>query len=161
MYDPFVRACNCALAELSEINVKGLPQFVDDKQIVFVRNHDRAVKSGNHQRESRVRPDIVLLQWDAFRNWRGHKGATYSQSYNSNICVSKSDFKKNLNWRMIRSTVEMKLGGLPKPQRQTNNFKADFHALEELQPYTSLGDASKTWIIHEASPSINRECASP
>jgi hypothetical protein len=40
MYNPFVLACNYALETLSEIDVHRLPKFSEEKQPVFVHNHD-------------------------------------------------------------------------------------------------------------------------
>jgi hypothetical protein len=160
MYNPFVRACNYALDKLSEVNVGGLPAYDEKKQIVFVRNHDRAVMSGSHQRDSRVRPDIVLLQWNTFKKWRGHDDATYSRSYKDDICVSNLEFKKGLTWRKIRSTVEMKLGGFSKRKERTKEFKANFDDLKESLAYISLDDADKTRVTHEPHPTTSCECAS-
>jgi hypothetical protein len=62
MYNPFVLACNYALGALSEIDVHGLPEFTKEKQLDFVRDHDRVVLSKDLKRASRTKPDIVLLQ---------------------------------------------------------------------------------------------------
>jgi hypothetical protein len=160
MYDPFVRACNYALHKLSKVNVGGLPEFEKHKQIVFVRNHDRAVMSGSHLRNSRVRPDIVLLQWNTFKKWREHEDATYSRSYNDDICVSKREFKENLTWRQIRSTVEMKLRGLSRRKEWTKEFESGFYDLVQSEAYISLDDAHETRVTHEPLPENSCECAS-
>src|SRR5882762_3171896 len=160
MYDPFVRACNYALDALSVVNdVDGLPEFSGEKQIVFVRNDDRAVLSGSHQRESRARPDIVLVQWNHFkRQQQLHDRTPYSQSYDGDICVSRSDV--NLTWGAIRSTVEMKIAGLPKRGEWTRDFDTGFKALKELPPYISLDDTPQSGIFQELLPAHNCECVS-
>jgi hypothetical protein len=40
MYNPFVRAYNHALDELSKIDIEGLPKFSEEKQIVSLHDHD-------------------------------------------------------------------------------------------------------------------------
>ena len=159
MYDPFVLACNHALDGLSEIDdVDGLPEFTAQKRIVFVRNFDRAVRSDSHQRESRERPDIVLLQWDIFKNkLKTPQPLSYSDSHKTDICVKKLDFE--VAWGEVRSTVEMKVSGLPKPGKWERNFDGSFPALEELPPYVSLDDARPPTLSHNAQPVIHRKCA--
>ena len=158
MYNPFVRACNYTLEALSEIDdIPGLPKFSKENQIVFVRNHDRSIKTGNHQRVSRVKPDIVLLQWDTLKRKLQLPGdASYSRSYKEDICVSKSDFY--LFWREIRSTVEMKITGLTKRKssKEVKNFDVDFQALNESPPYTSLDDPVPDFF-YEVLPEIQCE----
>jgi hypothetical protein len=159
MYDPFVLACNFALDKLSEIKGVGeLPAFLPRKQIAFARNHDRAILSGNLQRESRVRPDIVLLHWDTLKAWRRNDKKThYSRSYKTDLCTSPSDHP--FNWRITRSTVEMKLSGLPKSQEWNKEFKTDFRGLPESLPYTSLHNP-QPGIFRETPPAIQCEFAS-
>ena len=159
MYNPFVVACNHALDELSEINdVDGLPKFTTEKQIVFVRNHDRAVRSDSHQRESRARPDIVLLQWDIFKDkLKTPRPLSYSDSHNTDICVEKLDFE--VAWREVRSTVEMKISGLPRLKKWERNFDGSFPALEELPSYVSLDDSLQPTLSHNARPVNHRKCA--
>ena len=155
MYDPFVRACNCALEKLSDID--GLPEVSEEKKIVFARNHDRAVGSGSHQRTSRVRPDIVLLSWKIFKKRRGLPDVTYSQSHEDDICVSKSD--KGFSWKDIRSTVELKITGLPKKKEEwKGGFDGGFKALKELPAHTSLDDAHHTATSHPRLPNHTCEC---
>lgn len=113
-HNPFVRACNYAPDKPSHVNIGGLPQCPpEEHQIVFVRNRDRWVKSHSHQRESLVRPDIVLLRWGYFKSLVSGPSTMlipYSHSYLSKICTSASKCK--LSWRSIRSTVEVKPAAL-------------------------------------------------
>ena len=160
MYKPFVRACNYALEALSAINdVDGLPQFSEEKQIVFVHNHNRSIYSGSHLRESQVKPDIVVLQWNLFKRDQELPDCTpYSQSYEDDICVSGSGL--DLTWRAVRSTVEMMATGVPKKQGLMMNFDTGFEALEELPPYTSLDDAPQPDFCQEQLPANECGCGS-
>ena len=152
MYNPFVRACNCALENLSKIkDIDGLPGVLEDNKIVFARNHDRAIESGNHQRISRARPDIVLLSWKIFKKRRGLPDVPYSQSHEGDICVSKSDTK--LSWKDIRSTVEVKFS---KFQKLKGSFNAGFKALKEL-PVSNHDDTPQTVTSHATLSTKNCE----
>ena len=156
MYDPFVRACNYALEKLSKIeDIDKLPKVSEEKKIVFARNHDRTIGSDSHQRTSRVRPDIMLLSWKIFKKRRDLPDATYSQSHEDDICVSKSDM--GFSWKDIRSTVEVKLTGLRKKEWK-GSFDGDFKALKELPAHTSLDDAPHTATSNTQLPNHNCEC---
>lgn len=161
MYDPFVRAFNFALQEISKIaGVKGLPEFSSRNEIVFVCNHQRAVKSEGLQRNSRAKPDIALLQWEEFKSKippEERSGVSYSESYKG-LC--DSDSKWELCWREVRSTVEMKITGLPKPEQATTNFDADFGALEELSAYVELDDDPQPEVAHTLLPAAECKCTS-
>ena len=152
MYKPFVRACNYALEALSAIDVNGMPKFSMVEQIVFVCNHNRSVHSENHLRESQVKPDVVLLRWNRFE--KDEEISEYSRSYQDATSVSK-----NLTWRAIRSTVEMKFAGLPKKHGWTR-FNVGFEGLEELTPHTPLNDAIEPAFSQERQPANYCECGS-
>ena len=111
MYNPFVQACNHSLDKLSAVEIEGLPSYKPEKQIVFVRNHDRSVKSPNHRRATQVKPDIVLLQWELVISSTSDPTSPYSRSYLSDLCTSESNLE--LSWKSIRSTVEMKFKAPP------------------------------------------------
>ena len=66
MYKPFVLACNYALDELSRIDVKGLPQFEPERQIIFVHTSRQTMEPTIYSQAPRAKPDIVLFQWDFF-----------------------------------------------------------------------------------------------
>jgi hypothetical protein len=158
MYEPFVRACNFALQEISAINdVDGLPKFSEDKEIVFVRNHDRSVGSEDPERTSLTKPDIVLLQWNHFKQMINRPDAPYSQSYEQ-LCVSGTELK--LNWRDIRSTVEMKKTGLLNRKSWKKNFDVGFEDLDELPAYVSLDDDGEPEISHPQLPTVECEWVS-
>jgi hypothetical protein len=158
MCAPFVQACNYALQEISAIDdVKGLPKFSEDKRIVLVRNHDRAVGSEAPERTSLTKPDIVLLQWNHFKQKINRPEADYSESYGE-LCVSGP--KLELDWRDVLSTVEMESTGLPKPGSWERNFDVGLNGLVELPPYVSLDDAPQPEIYHPRLPMVECECAS-
>lgn len=162
MYNPFVLACNYALDRLSRVNIEGLPQCTPERRIVFVRNHDRSLKSNSHQREPQVKPDIVLLRWERFAKLV--KGSStgnysYSDSYSRDICTSRSNF--NLSWRNIRSTVEMKVTGLPRHRDQKKTYATGLRALTEKAPYTSLNDSPQLGYMPENLPDYTCEFPSP
>ena len=142
MYDPFVQACNYALEQLSRVRgVDGLPEFSEDEQIVFVRHDSWPVHSKRIQRESWVKPDIVLLRWNYFKKWRGPlDNDSYSQSYNDDICISRTSPTRDLSWKLVRSTLEMKIAGLPKTGEWAKGFSMGFESLEELPAYDLLQD---------------------
>ena len=155
MYEPFVRACNCALDQISKIqDVDGLPSFSIEKQIVFVDNHNRLVSSENVQRNSLIGPDIVLLQWNIFKKKLG-QDVPYSDSY-AKLWDSSLDF--DLLWREVRSTVEMEIAGLPKPEKERENLDMDFEGLRELPAYVMLEENHQPVILHEPLPKAQREC---
>ena len=162
MYGPFVRACNYALDELSKIQnseeAKGLPKFLPENQIVFINNHDRSVDSESVERNSLTRPDIVVLQWDDFTTKLNRK-VPYSDSY-GNLCVSNPNL--DLSWRDVRSTVEMKIAGLPKPEEGEKGvrFDVDFVALDELLPYVALKDDTEPRVEYRPLPNFQCECTS-
>ena len=155
MYNSFVLACNYALDKLSCVNIEGLPRCSPEKQLVFVRNHDRSVKSNSHQREPQVKPDVVLLRWERFAKLLKDSSVgvfTYPHSYAGNICTSKWDF--GLSWRNVRSTVEMKVTGLPKLRDQKKSYAKDFGALHETAPHNLPGDNLQQGYMPENLPNF-------
>ena len=161
MYNPFVVACNYALDELSHVEVPGLPEFSDEKQIVFVRNHDRSVRSHHHNRECRVRPDIVLLRWKALKELSRTPSPSYSVTHEGDICTSDSNLR--LFWNHVRSTVEVKFGTFHKRDRNHNEwaipFVKEFEAINESKAYTALIDRPQPRFIQELLPNNTRKCA--
>ena len=161
MYDPFVRAFNYALEEMSQIkDVDGLPDVSPDKEIVFVCNHQRAVKSEGLQRNSRAKPDIVLLQWQTFKGKMSKElrdEVSYSQSYQG-LCDSKSNWE--VVWREVRSTVEMKITGSFKSKQGMKNSDGDFDALEELPAYVALDNDQQSMVAHEPLRAAQCSCTS-
>lgn len=157
MYNPFVKACNCALDELSRCRTDELPNYSVDNQIVFVRNHDRSVKSHDLNRDCRARPDIVLLRWKHFEEKSGVPGG-YSASYKSDACVGRSTVE--LSWKDVRSTVEVKLLKFPehKKWKESADFDKKFGTLTESEPYTSLDDVG-AGFIEPIVPEPHCKCA--
>ena len=155
MYKPFVAACNYTLDRFSRLRVEGLPHFSEDKQIVFVRAHDRSVQSQHPARESRLRPDIVVLSWTLFNE---SKKSLYSTSYEQDISIDKSNTE--LVWNRVRTTVEMKFVGSMR-RNCWGPFDMEFEALVESEPYTSLNDDhDQEQFIEDVLPEDNCECTS-
>ena len=142
MYDPFVQACNYALEQLSRVRgVDGLPEFSEDERIVFARHDSWPVHSTRHQRQTWLRPDIVLLGWNSFKKWRGTlDNDSYSRSYNDDICISREKPPHELTWNRVRSTLEMKIAGLPKSGECAKGFSMGFGDLKELDAFVPPQD---------------------
>ncbi|KAF8315998.1 uncharacterized protein EI90DRAFT_3293795 [Cantharellus anzutake] len=154
MYDPFVIASNYALDQLSKVDIQGLPQYSADKQIVFVCNHNHTVKSLDLNRDCRTRPDIVLLQWESFRNLACNASDTYSCTYGTQMCTAGS---KNLElaWKKVRSTVEVKFDRLPKQVSPMRSFNNNFKDLKESELCSSFdNDVSSTGFIRHVQPEL-------
>lgn len=161
MYGPFVLAFNYALDELSKTHVDGLPGFEPGRQIVFAHSSDQPMKPSNHWRTPRVKPDIVLLQWDHFVKRLSTRSPTivkpsYSKSYSGDICLTAPGL--DLTWRAVRSTVEMKIKGLPNPIKLPMTFDKGFEDLEETAPYTPVVDDAQFTVTSETAPMKTCEC---
>jgi len=155
MYNPFVLACNGALEELSEVEIEELPPFEPDKQIVFVRNNDRSVKSPNHRRTPQVKPDIVLVRWGILAK----PTSLYTESYLGNLCTSESNVI--LSWTDIRSTVEMKFRAVPR-RAEFPTFDKDFGTLRESAPCTlPVVNLQPAFIPEELPANKCKPCAVP
>ena len=156
MYEPFVKACNYALHRLSEIQIEGLLACSEEKQIVFVRNHDKTVDSDSHKRKLLLKPDIALIGWETFKQLsNANSNINYSASYSSEICTSEQGVKPD--WARIRSTVEMKVQGLQPYKRQT--YDKGFGALHEfVSPTPPVKHVSKSEILEEDPPNWICEC---
>jgi len=154
MYTPFVQAYNYALDKLSEIEVEGLPPPEPRKKVVFVGSSEQ-----NHQLQSQVKPDIVLLQWSFFVERLSTNSSTveYSDSYLRDFCTSKSDLK--LSWRDVRLTVKAKFGGLQKFNNWPAIFDKGFGGLEGSPPHFSLVHNFQAAVIPEELPTKRCECA--
>jgi len=126
MYIPLVKAFNYALNELSKLSVPGLPEFQEERQIVFARSDAKCIAS-EHYLQGSYKPDIILLKWSLFKSVHGYTSAAYSASYRSDICCESSRKKPELSWRNILSTVEVKrsgTGGAGKDENRQSKGKA-------------------------------------
>ena len=86
MYLPLVDAFNYALDQLSSLKVPGLPEFQENRQIIFSDSATKCIRRGPLQ--GSFKPDIILVR--------------------PNIC-SKLD--RDVAWRDLLSTLEVKHGG--------------------------------------------------
>ena len=109
MYNPLIKALNYALDRLSKFDVPGLPEFEEQRQIVFARSDAKCIATANYLQGS-YKPDIILLKWDVFKGVHKCPRAAYSESYRSSICCKSGCDEPELSWRNILSTVEVKRG---------------------------------------------------
>ena len=109
MYSPLVKAWNYALDRLSKIKVPGLPDFKEDRQIVFARSDARCIKSESYLQGS-YKPDIVLVRWRTLKETQRERKAPYPMTYLSDMCCKSGSDQPKLNWRNVLSTVEVKRG---------------------------------------------------
>jgi hypothetical protein len=120
MYAPLVKAFNYALGRLSELDVPGLPQFEEKRQIVFACSDAKCIMSEDYLHGS-YKPDIILVKWDVFKKTHKHTSAAYSESYESSICYKSGRDRPALGWHNILSTVEVKRGGSGRTGSSGNN----------------------------------------
>jgi hypothetical protein len=77
--------CNYALEQLSELDIPGLPQFQNDRQIVFAcpMQHDSLPPPQTS--------DVIMVRWDELKRERSaDQTVPYSESYKSDICTRKT-----------------------------------------------------------------------
>ena len=110
MCSPLIKAWNYALDELSNIKVPGLPDFEEDRQIVFVRSEARYIATESCLQGS-CKPDIVLVRWKAYMATREKQEAPFTDSHLSDVCCESGLDQPELDWRNLLSMVEVKRGG--------------------------------------------------
>ncbi|KAG1805113.1 uncharacterized protein HD556DRAFT_1437275 [Suillus plorans] len=105
-YAPFVKAANCALRELSKVNVDGIPAFkVDDKTNVLLHVNDPKPIYQDHQdKQSERKPDVVVVSHQTALGMKAHQ-TQESQVLTETACKSPKD---NFQWTDVRSTLELK-----------------------------------------------------
>ncbi|KAG2346936.1 hypothetical protein BDR05DRAFT_759322 [Suillus weaverae] len=122
-YAPFVRAANCALRELSEVEVPGIPAFkVDDKTNILLQVNDPTPIYQNHQgKQSECKPDTVVVSHQTALGANAHQ-MQESQVLAETACKSPKD---NFQWTDVRSTLESK-----RPRKALNHppaaYKTDY-----------------------------------
>ena len=109
MYDPLIKAFNCALDRLSKVNIDGLPEFKKERQIVFARNDAKCIGAEAHLQGS-YKPDIILIKWRKSKTEYEYEDHSYLETYISDICCKPGRNEPPLSWRNILSTVEVKHG---------------------------------------------------
>ena len=105
-----VKAFNYALDRLSRLDVPGLPEFQEERQIVFACATTVRVEP-NPYLEGPPNPDIVLVKWDTFKRVHGCGDATYSESYESTMCCKSCWYRPRLSQLDLLSTLGVKRGG--------------------------------------------------
>ncbi|KAG2127931.1 uncharacterized protein EDB93DRAFT_1340893 [Suillus bovinus] len=105
-YAPFVRAANCALHELSKVNVHGIPAFkVDDKTNILLHVNDPMPIYQNHQgKQSERKPDVVVISRKTALGTQAQQ-MQQPQVLTETACKSPKD---NFQWTDVRSTLEFK-----------------------------------------------------
>lgn len=108
MHSLLIKAWNYALDQLSKIKVPGLPDFEEDRQIVFVRSDGRCIAT-EACLQGPYKPDIVLVKWSTFKAMQ-KKQEPYSISYLSDVCCKSGCDQPKFNWRNLLSMVEVERG---------------------------------------------------
>ncbi|KAG1901817.1 uncharacterized protein F5891DRAFT_1277565 [Suillus fuscotomentosus] len=105
-YAPFVKAANCALRELSKVNVQGIPAFkVDEKTNVLLHVSDTMPIYQDHQdKQSERKPDVVVVSHQTALGTKAHE-TQETQVLTETACKSPKD---NFQWTDVRSTLELK-----------------------------------------------------
>ncbi|KAG1805109.1 uncharacterized protein HD556DRAFT_1283541, partial [Suillus plorans] len=105
-YASFVKAANCALRELSKVNVQGIPAFkVDDKTNILLHVNDTKPIYQDHQdKQSERKPDVVVVSHQTALGTKAHE-TQESQVLTETACKSPKD---NFQWTDVRSTLEVK-----------------------------------------------------
>ncbi|KAG1901769.1 uncharacterized protein F5891DRAFT_1144295 [Suillus fuscotomentosus] len=105
-YAPFVKAANCALRELSRVNVQGIPAFkVDDKTNVLLHVNDpMPIYQDHRDKQSERKPDVVVVSHQTALGTKAHE-TQESQVLTEMACKSPKD---NFQWTDVRSTLEFK-----------------------------------------------------
>ncbi|KAG2339967.1 hypothetical protein BDR05DRAFT_991741 [Suillus weaverae] len=122
-YAPFARAANCALRELSEVEVPKIPAFkVDDKTNILLQVNDPMPIYQNHQgKQSERKPDIVVVSHQTALSANAHQ-MQESQVLAETACKPPKD---NFQWTDVRSTLELK-----RPRKALNHpptvYKTDY-----------------------------------
>ena len=79
MYDPLIKALNCALDRLSKVNVDGLPEFKKERQVVFARSKTKCIETETYLQGS-YKPDIILIKWSKFKTEYEYEDYFYPES---------------------------------------------------------------------------------
>ena len=133
MYEPLIKAFNDALHHLSALNVPGLPEFQEGRDIVFASSAKRYIKSET-SRQGGYKPDLILVKWDVFKTVFKRDGADYSESYESDLCAGPGPAGSDwFVWRNLLSTVEVKLGDSRSAKKTTSENRVYNKGFEDLQ----------------------------
>ena len=137
MYSSLIRAFNYALDRLSRFEVSGLPDFQEQRQIVFTRGDAKCIESESRLQDS-YKPDIVPVRWNVYKRTHQYAGAAYSSSYEEDICCESVCERPSLSWRNLLSTIEVKrdsAGGAGNSGKKLSKGKA----VEKLVKSTYVG----------------------
>ncbi|KAG1730177.1 hypothetical protein EDB19DRAFT_1913000 [Suillus lakei] len=96
-------AANCALRELSELKIHGIPAFKDEDKtnILFHVNDTMPIYQDHQGRQSERKPDVVVVSHQTALGANKQK----SQDVTEIACKPPKD---NFQWTDVRSTLEVK-----------------------------------------------------
>jgi len=80
MYNLLVKAFNYALDRLSKVDVDGLPEFKEERQIIFTCSDTKTIGPETY-RQGLYKPDIILIKWSKFKTEYKPENDFYSESY--------------------------------------------------------------------------------
>ncbi|KAG1804617.1 hypothetical protein EV424DRAFT_1517365 [Suillus variegatus] len=161
-YASFVKAANCALRELSKVNVQGIPAFkVDDKTNILLHvNATKPIYQDHQDKQSERKPDIVIVSHQTALGTKAHE-TQESQVLTETACKSPRD---NFQWTDVRSTLELKRPRkflthppsvyktdyvVPSPSAQYMEYRKDTSGPAE--PTCSTPATGSAQTFHEAS----------
>ena len=149
MYSPLIKAFNYALDQLSKLEVPGLPEFQEERQIVFARSDAKCIESDSYLKGS-YKPDIILVKWDVFKRAQLCSSFAYPESYKSYICCESSHSQPTLSWRNLLSTIEVKRGvGTSGKKKSKDKTRAKSIKSEYLGGFVDLEE-----VLEATGPSI-------
>ncbi|KAG1774541.1 hypothetical protein EV702DRAFT_1032067 [Suillus placidus] len=104
MYAPFIKAANCALGRLSELDAPGLVPYKaqkDSENILFHLNDPSFIYQTHQGKKSKRKPDVVVVSHATAKKVGKSKAKTI---YEAGLCKPTRKFE----WTEVRTTVEFK-----------------------------------------------------
>ncbi|KAG2337730.1 hypothetical protein BDR05DRAFT_1045369 [Suillus weaverae] len=174
-YDPFVRAANCALLQLSKVDVPGIPAFKDDDNTnILFHTNDPSLMYQTHQgAQSERKPDVVIVSyqtaWDAMskemqddldNNQDKGKGKQKEMKQGKEKVFMEIACKKphgDFQWMDVRSTVEFKR--TRKPDHPPSKYDTNLKYVKPKVLYMDLKNGRET--KEPAEPTGSTSAAGP
>ncbi|KAG1774509.1 hypothetical protein EV702DRAFT_1280603 [Suillus placidus] len=104
MYAPFIKAANCALGRLSELEAPGLVPYKaqkDSENILFHLNDPSFIYQTHQGKKSKRKPDVVVVSHATAKKVGKSKAKAI---YEAGLCKPTRKFE----WTEVRTTVEFK-----------------------------------------------------
>ncbi|KAG1800984.1 uncharacterized protein HD556DRAFT_1438983 [Suillus plorans] len=107
-YEPFVGAANCALLQLSALNVPGLVGSKDseDHDNILFHHNDKPIRQMHQGVESSRKPDVVIVSWDTAQKVQQDGDCYCKKDMYTKLACNKPH--GNFQWKNVLSTVEFK-----------------------------------------------------